>query len=102
MLNIAFTITSQLLSKLLLINLRGYIVKGYEAVKKAAAIKGISTNSISRALGKADSYIASGITRGSTPKADTLAAMLKPCGYKLAAIPEDDLPESALVIDPAE
>ena len=52
----------------------------YEAVKRAAENKGISTNSIGRALGKADSYVASGATRGSTPKADTLAAMLEVCG----------------------
>lgn len=72
----------------------------YEAVKRAAESKGISTNSIGRALGKADSYVASGATRGSTPKADTLAAMLDVCGYSLAAIPHADVPGSALVIDP--
>lgn len=74
----------------------------YEAVKKAAENSGISTNSIGRALGKADSYVASGATRGSTPKADTLAAMLGVCGYSLAAIPHADVPDSALVIDPPE
>lgn len=75
-------------------------MNAYKAVKEAATNKRISTNAVSRALGKADSYISSGITRGSTPKADTLAAMLEVCGYKLAAIPAEDLPDTALVIDP--
>ena len=74
----------------------------YEAVKRAAENNGISTNSIGRALGKADSYVASGATRGSTPKADTLAAMLEVCGYSLAAIPHADVPDTALVIDPPD
>lgn len=77
-------------------------MNAYEAVKRAAENKGISTNSIGRALGRADSYVASGATRGSTPKADTLAAMLDVCGYKLAAMPSDDVPGSALVIDPPD
>lgn len=34
------------------------------------------------------------------PKADTLASMLSVCGYVLAALPADQVPESALVIDP--
>lgn len=72
----------------------------YEAVTKAAEHAGISTNKVSRALGKADSYISAAKTRGSTPQADNLAAMLEVCGYKLAAIPSEDLPVSALVIDP--
>lgn len=46
--------------------------------------------------------MASEATRGSTPKADTLAAMLGVCSYSLAAIPNADVPETALVINPPE
>jgi hypothetical protein len=52
-------------------------------------------------MGKSANYIGSTLNQGSTPKADTLASMLEPCGYSLAAIPKEDLPNSALVIDPA-
>lgn len=80
----------------------GAEMNAYETVRESAKVAGISTNSIGRALGKTSSYVASGATRGSTPKADTLAAMLNVCGYKLAAIPESDVPGSALVIDPPD
>lgn len=75
-------------------------MNSYEAIEIAAANAGLSTNKVSRAIGKADSYISASKTRGSTPQANNLAAMLEVCGYKLAAIPSDDLPDTALVIDP--
>lgn len=77
-------------------------MKAIEAVKQAAAQADMPTTHIGRAMGKRDNYVAAVASRGSTPQADTLAAMLDVCGYKLAAIPEIDVPESALVIDPSE
>ena len=73
-----------------------------EAVKQAAANAGVPTTHIGRAMGKSDNIVANTAARGSTPQADTLAAMLAPCGYALAAVPVDELPASALVIDPAQ
>ena len=54
---------------------------------------------LSRDMGRAPSYVGAALGRGSVPKADTLAAMLAPCGYVLAAVPADDVPAAALVID---
>ena len=76
-------------------------MKAYEAVKRAAELAGVSLAKASRSLDKPDNYISNGAARGSTPKADTLAAMLGACGYVLAAVPAEDVPASALVVDPA-
>lgn len=50
-------------------------------------------------MGKPDSYIAGGKSRGSAPRVDTMARMLGVCGYVLAAVPVGDVPASAIVID---
>lgn len=73
-----------------------------DLIRDAVSKAGISMISASRAMGKNDNYFASVVARGSTPKADTLAAMLGVCGYSLAAIPHADVPGTALVIDPPE
>lgn len=77
-------------------------MKAYEAVRTASTASGVPITHIGPALGKSSVYVNNGISRGSVPKADTLAAMLGVCGYALAAVPVDDMPASALVIDPAE
>jgi hypothetical protein len=77
-------------------------MKAIEAVKQAAAAAGVPTTHIGRSMGRFDNYVAKIATRGSVPRCDTEAAMLAPCGYALAAVPVDDLPPSALVIDPAD
>lgn len=73
-----------------------------DAVMEAAALSGIPVTHIGPAMGKRPNYINVAIARGRSPQADTLAAMLKPCGYVLAAMPAEDVPPSALVIDPAD
>lgn len=73
-----------------------------DAVREAAALSGIPVTHIGTAMGKRPNYINVAIARGRSPQADTLAAMLKPCGYVLAAMPAEDVPRSALVIDPAD
>lgn len=50
-------------------------------------------------MGKRDNYVSVLVNKDTTPKADTLAAMLEPCGYVLAAVPRDQVPAAALVID---
>lgn len=56
-------------------------MKAIDAVKGAAMSAGVPTTHIGRAMGKRDNYVAAVASRGSTPKADTLAAMLGVCGY---------------------
>lgn len=71
-----------------------------DVLKQAATNADVPITHIGRAMGKRDNYVSSTLRQGSTPKADTLAAMLAPCGYALAAVPLDSLPPDALVIDP--
>lgn len=73
-----------------------------QVIRTVSRLSGVSLNSIGRAMGRPDSYVSSGIARGSVPKADTLAAMLHVCGYCLCAVPIDDVPASAVIIDPTE
>lgn len=78
-------------------------MKAMEAVKAAAESSGTPTTHIGRRMGKQDSYYSAVVSRGSVPKADTLAAMLDVCDYDLAAVPRSaGLPDGALVIDPPE
>lgn len=77
-------------------------MRAYEALRSAAKHAGVPLTHIGPAMGKPAPYVNTGMSRGSTPKADTLAAMLDVCGYSLAAVPHADVPDTALVIDPAE
>ena len=77
-------------------------MKAYEAVRAAAKSSGVPITHIGPALGKSSVYVNNGASRGSVPKADTLASMLGVCGYVLAAMPAEDVPPCALVIDPAD
>lgn len=77
-------------------------MRAYDAVKAAADDAGIPLRRICQSMGRADSFISQGASRGSVPKADTLADMLAPCGYVLAAVPAGDVPASAIVIDGKE
>lgn len=69
-----------------------------DAVKQAAKNKGIALDAIGQSMGMSRQYVSNTITRGSTPKADTLARMLNVCGYGLYAMPYDKAPKNALQI----
>lgn len=73
-----------------------------DAVRAAADRAAVPVTHIGPAMGKGRTYANRIMTRGSVPQADTLAAMLAACGHVLAAVPVEDLPASALVIDPRE
>ena len=70
-----------------------------DALKQAAAAAGVPITHIGPALGKAPNYVNNSSSRGSTPRCDTMAAMLSVCGYALCAIPREDIPESAIELD---
>lgn len=76
-------------------------MKAIDVLKEAANSSGIPVTHIGLKLGRRLNYVSGIATRGSTPQADTLASMLSVCGYVLAALPADQVLESALVIDPA-
>lgn len=71
----------------------------YDALKRAGDNAGVSMADVGRAIGKAASYVSGARARGSVPSVANAAAMLGVCGYALAAVPIDQLPDSALVLD---
>lgn len=75
-------------------------MKAIDALKEALNSSGIPVTHIGLKLGRCPNCVSGIATRGSTSQADTLASMLSACGYVLAALPADQVPESALVIDP--
>lgn len=70
-----------------------------DALRSAARAKGISLYALSKAIGKTPQYANSIVTRGSTPRADTLSRMLKACDYELCAVPQGEVTEHMFVID---
>lgn len=75
-------------------------MKAIDALKEALNSSGIPVTHIGLKLGRRPNYVSGIATRGSTPQADMLASMPSVCGYVLAALPADQVPESALMIDP--
>ena len=69
------------------------------ALKQAAINSGVPLTHIGVAIGKSRQYVHATIRKGSTPTCGNMAAMLDVCGYKLAAIPSDNIPSNALIID---
>lgn len=65
---------------------------------------GSSKRAISERMGKSPNYLASTIEQAKRKNGDaraaTLAALAAATGHRLAAVPVDDVPASALVIDP--
>lgn len=74
-------------------------MNGYRAIKAAAAARGVSVRQVLLKAAKSESYIANAINRGSSPTTDTAAQLLAPCDYVLAAVPAEDVPPTAIVID---
>lgn len=73
-----------------------------EAVKSAAVNSGMSMYRLSKEMGKGATYMGGALGRKSDPRAETLAHMLEPCGYKLCAVPSDLVTGEMLVIDSEE
>lgn len=73
-----------------------------EVIKAVSAATGISMRTISRKMGKNDSYVGGMLTRNSDPLTANAATMLNKCGYMLCALPVDQVPEDALVISPRD
>lgn len=59
-----------------------------------------SMRAVSVDMGRSPGFISSMLTQGSTPGADTLAAIGAACGYSLALVPSGRVPEGSIVIDP--
>ena len=77
-------------------------MKAYDAVKIAARNSGTNITSLSLSCGKSQNAISDAVRKGKDPSSATLSGYLERCGYALAAVPEGDLPETALVINGKE
>ena len=74
-------------------------MNAYDVIRETARRQGLALADIGRSLGKRDNYIAS--MRGRNIGSSNLAAILAASGYALVAVPADEVPAGALVIDPA-
>lgn len=74
-------------------------MNAFDAVRKAATSANIPITHIGPSMGKNAAYISSAASRGSSPQANTLAAIADVLGYSLVLVPSGDVPESGIVID---
>ena len=73
-------------------------MNAYDVIREAARRQGLALADIGRLLGKRDNYIAS--MRGRNIGSSNLASILAASGYTLVAVPADEIPAGALVVDP--
>ena len=71
----------------------------YEVVYKLAEEKGITIQKLGLKLGKGSRYIGGAKSRGSLPKTSNAAMILDALDYSLCVVPENEVPEDAIVID---
>ena len=74
----------------------------WDVLYTAAEKSGIPTTHIGEKLGLNRAYVAVGKNKGTDIGTSKAARLLGACGYVLAALPADDLPPGALVIDGAD
>ena len=71
----------------------------WEVLYTAADNVGVNTTDIGPKLGMSRGYISAAKAKGAIPSVSNAARFLGACGYALCAVPDDDIPESALVIN---
>ena len=74
-------------------------MKAYEALRVAAKLSGVPITDIGPRLGFHKSYVSTLISKGSTPRVDTLAAMARAIGWELCLVPKGKMPKSGLKLD---
>lgn len=57
-----------------------------EAIRHMCDKAGKGTTIVSRDIGRGSSFVGSILSRGSVPKADTLAEIAEACGYELMLV----------------
>ena len=77
-------------------------MKFWEILYTAANNAGIPTTKIGPKLGLSREYVATGKSKEVDPSTTTAARLLGACGYVLAALPADRVPDDALVIEAGE
>ena len=54
-----------------------------DAIRKMMEVSGTSAAELSRRLGKSDTYVSTTLSKGSSPRAENLAAMAEAMGFEL-------------------
>ena len=75
------------------------IVNVYDALTQVAKASGIGTTKMSELAGRNKNFVSNSKNKGAIPRVDTYARLLKGCGWSLVAIPDDRVPDGAIVID---
>lgn len=73
-----------------------------EAMRETWRRSGLTSRAISEAMGRAPSWLSATLAKPRTSEAATVAALARVCGCELCIVPRDDVPQSAIVIDPPE
>lgn len=71
----------------------------WDVVNKVKADSGLSDRALSERLRRSSGYFSALKAQNKDPQTSTVVRMLGACGYALAAVPVDALPDDALVID---
>ena len=71
----------------------------YQAIRTVAKRSGMSLIEVGPRLGHGKAYVSSMFTQERRPKYDTLLRILGACNYTLCAVPSDQVPSGAVVID---
>ena len=75
-------------------------VRSYEAIRQAARTSGKADSAISKAIGKSANFIYTTIYKKSDSQAQTIAAIARECGYRLALVPcGAAMPEGSIEIE---
>lgn len=69
-----------------------------DTLRQATAAAGVPITHIGPVLDKVPTYANNSSSHGSTPRCETMAAMLSVCGYAPCAVPCADAPETAIEI----
>lgn len=75
-------------------------MKFVDLLYEVASKTGTPVTKIGLGIGTGREYVSRMKRNGTDPSTSNAARMLGVCGWKLVAVPEDDVPESALVISP--
>ena len=70
------------------------------AVRNAIKSAGMTLDGVSLAMGKSKNWLSSTLAHTESSKASTVAQIGGVTGHALALVPREDLPASAIVIDP--
>lgn len=70
-----------------------------DAMRSMIGAAGLSARRASLDMGRSAAWLSNTLARPGSSTAETLAELAEVCGYRLCAVPVDDVPPSALIID---